>query len=343
MKICILNASNPREISLESDEYVDLRDRKSCFEGSKVVKQCRSWHSWAYALESEFFVYQKQGWPGIFKYDGVILLVNREIGLVIPLIEQLKKAGKKVGISFHEGIQDLLSEPGKKWTALNVAVQKADFYINIFGQYQEFFKGWFGKDKVKFVNHCAPFDWDHGLTIPWEERAGDILCGTRTFNQRLSRNTFVTLATLSGWQKEFPQRKNRKIDFITEDGSADQIRDFIWSLGVDNVEVIQGPLDYNSWLLFLSNYKYVVHHDLTMNLGQVSLDCMMLDVIPIGGTTWFNIELGTDDGGNVSHLKDLVTLIELEYDQREYEELREGLLKRISPDEVREDLLRSFK
>lgn len=154
MNICILNASNPKNIRLESDEYVDLRDRSSCFKDGKIIKQCRSWHSWAYALETEFFVYNKQGWPGIWKYDGIIVLVNRDIHLVFPLIKQLKDAGKKVAISYHEGLQDLLHEPNKL-PALYQAVQFADFYVNIFGQYQSFFSGWF-KEKSKFVNHTSP-------------------------------------------------------------------------------------------------------------------------------------------------------------------------------------------
>lgn len=330
MNICILNASNPKDINLESDEYVDLRSRKDCFEGNKVVKQCRSWHSWAYALGSEYFVYNKQGWPGVFKYDGVVVLVNRDIHLALPLITKLKAAGKKVAVSFHEGVQDLLITPGQKWIDLRLAVELADFYVNIFGQYQAFFEGWFGKDKVKFVNHTAPFDWDHGLSIPWRERTGDVLCGTRTFNQRLSRNTFITLATLSGWAKENP---GRKIDYITEDGTVDHISGIIQAFGLNNITVHQGPLEYNKWLNFLANYKYVCHMDTSSNLSQIVFDCVMLDVLCIGSTGWLNQELGSADGGSSKKMLEILKQAPFSFWKR----------AQFHPEKIKRDLLEIFE
>src|SRR5690348_5486699 len=109
MKICVINCSNPLNVSIEHDVYTDFRNgRASCFDGDKCIKQCRSWHFWPYCLESEFFVYGKEGWQGVFNYDAIIILVNRDMQAVLPLVKKLKLMKKKVAISFHEGVGDLI-------------------------------------------------------------------------------------------------------------------------------------------------------------------------------------------------------------------------------------------
>lgn len=286
--ICILNASNPKQLHLESDEYVDLRDRKSCFKDGKIVKHCRSWHSWAYSLETEFFIYNKQGWPGVFKYDNVIILVNRDIQEIIPLIKKLKGMNKKVALAYHEGVQDLLYDP-MKLIPLQEAVHEAGVFINFLGQYGDFFKGLFPKAKVIQVNHTNPYDWEYPNIKSWDERTGDILIGTRTLNNHLSRNTLVSIATLSTWQRI---NKSRKVDWICEDKG--DIQGYLDKLGFDNINLHRGPLEYNDWLDFISNYKYIVHMDTSQNLGQISLDALMVDAIAVGGSTWINFISRTD-------------------------------------------------
>lgn len=307
MTIAVINASNPGStLALEADEYVDYRQgRSSCFDGSKRLKQASSWHSWPYAMETEFFVYNKQGWEGVYKYQNIIVLVNRDIELVFPLIRKLKLMKKKVAVSFHEGVQDLITGSGvsgenlaRRWTFLYQLVQEADFYINLFGQMQYFFIGWLGENKVKYVSHGAPIDWNHGFTKPISERKYDILVGTRTFNQRLSRNTFITLGVVNKFAKE-----GKSVHFLSEDGDVGPL---FKTIGFENIQVHQGPLQWTQWLEFLSNFKMLVHHDNSSNLGQVCYDCAMVDVLPVGSTTWNNILLGSDDSGDAGNLHNLI-------------------------------------
>ena len=331
-KICILNCSNPdpKNIGLESDEYVDLRERSSCFKDGLVAKQCRSWHSWAYALETEFFVYNKKFWPKALSYDNVVILVNRDIHLVLPIVKKLKSQGKKVAISYHEGVQDLLSTPGKKWVDLFELVKISDFYINIFGQYEDMFVGLF-PGKSKFVNHTAPFD-KLDRRVPFSKKTKNILVSTRTFNQALSRNT---LATLSAMNRGYEFLGD--VDFVVED--AGDIRELLSRLGMEKINVIQGPFEYNKWLDFISDYKWAVNHDLSMNLGQVSLDCMMVGTIPIGGTTWFNIEMGSSDKGDLRNLINILEWRDVDYHLEEMETLK----RKIHPDVIKEELEKIFK
>lgn len=332
-KTCILNLSNPTSLGLESDRYLDLRKRSDVFQDGKFVNHCRSWHSWAYALETEFFVYGFPGWPGVYQYESVIVLVNRDLTAAGEVISKLKSAGKKVAISFHEGIQDLLKRSLQEIYQLKLLVDMADCYINIFGQYQDMFVGLLGRDKTKFANHTAPFEYKPVLTKPWKERTGDILVSTRTFSQHLSRNTICTLSALSGWLRGRP---DRSVDFICEDQG--DIRALLDGLGLENIGLHKGPLEFNDWLEFLSNYKWAVSHDLSMNLGQVSLDCALLDVIPIGGTTWFNIEMGSSDRGD---LRSIINI--LEWDDKGFHlDKLEYLRDKLNSDIIAQDLRKIF-
>lgn len=340
MKICILNSSNPTNTSLESDSYTDLRDKTSCFKDGKCIKQCRSWHGWPYALESEFFVYNKNGWQGCFKYDGIIILVNRDIKNVIPLVKKLKMMKKKVAISFHESVSDLITSSGvpnenifQKWIELKELVDESDFYLNIFGQMQPFFEGWFGLNKVKFCNHTAPLDWNDVPKLHWDDKKYDVLIGTRTFNQRIPRNTFPLMGALNGWA----QKTEKNVHYLTEDGD---IKDFLQKLGLNNIIIHKGPLEWNDWIQFLSQFKVLCHFDTSLNLGQLALDCAMVRTVPIGGTCWNMHQIGTDDHGDLNYTLEMINNVFEHPHSRIYsmKEFRE----KIHPDKIKEDLMRIF-
>ena len=343
MKICVLNASNPNTISLESDIHVDYRDgRQSCFLGDKRVKQCTSWHSWPYALESEFFVYGKDKWQDCFKYDGVVLLVNRDIESLIPLVKKLKLMKKKVAISFHEGAQDLLGGSGvpgedvvRRWVGLSEMVKECDFYINIFGQLNEFYQGWFGKDKVKFVNHGAPFDWNHGYYKTFEQKKYDILCGTRTFNQRLSRNTLIQLGIMNGLAEE----KGYNVHFLSEDGNVKPLLD---KIGMNNIQVHQGPLKWEEWLEFLSQFKVVTHFDSSLNLSQIVFDAIMVGTICVGSTGWNNAGCYNTGDYSDSRINSEKILFNLNAKEPWKDMMVFNFKKQRHPDQIKIDLLKVF-
>lgn len=344
MKIAVLNASNPLTLHLESDVYVSyLHGRNSCFEGDKCIKQCRSWHNWAYALETELFVFGKDNFQGVFNYDAVIILVNRDIQAVIPLVKKLKLMGKKVGVSFHESVGDLISGSGVpnenlagRWTGLYQLVQASDFYVNIFGQMQSFFKGWLGEDKVKFANHGAPTEFGKQFIVPFERRAYDVLIGTRTFQQRLPRNTFVSLGVANKFAKE-----GKKVLYVSEDGN---LRDLFDKIGFNKIEVKVGPFSWEDWLRICANSKLCIHTDCSKNLAQIAFDCAMVDTNCVGSDCWNNIRLGTDDGGATNKLVEMINS-ELTYPelQREFTAPFEVFKRNIAPDVIKEELLGVFR
>lgn len=345
MRICVVNCSNPLDtISLESDNYVDYRQgRQSCFDGDKCIKQCRSWHGWPYALETEFFVYGKDKWQGCYQYDGIILLVNRDIHSLIPLVKKLKLMKKKVAVSFHESVSDLITSSGipnedlaQRWVGLYDLVQECDFYLNIFGQMQSFFEGWFGVEKVKFANHCAPLDWNHGFSKPISERKHDILIGTRTFQQRLPRNTLIALATLNGLARD----KGKSVHFVSEDGD---VAPLLKRIGLNHVVCHKGPFSWVDWLKFMSDFKIIAHTDQSANLGQICMDAVMVDVIPVGSNTWLNSVSGNTDFGSSSVLRGKVLRTINTFDFQDYFYPLDQLKKIIHPDTAKKTLLEVFQ
>ncbi len=325
MKICVLNASNPtsRTLALESDEYVDYRDGKlKCFNGDNLIKRASSWHSWAYATEGEFFVYQKSKWEGALKYDAIIILVNRDMLEVIPLIKKLKLARKQVAISFHEGVQDLTAHPSdsgenvfKRIGDLISVVKHADCYLNLFPSYNEFFWGMFGRDKVKSVLHSGMYEWLPSFKTPPSERPKNILIGTRTFSQRLLRNTLMSTFALSHFCKE----NNYKFSLFVEDPiNIAEFTKYLDGLGVNNVEVVKGPMKkWEDWVQFISQFRAIYHADYSLNFGQLCLDGALVDTVCVGSTTTNNILARTDDTGRFDvgfeKLRILMSCSDVEY------------------------------
>lgn len=306
MKICLLNASNPGEtLRFESDEYVDLRcgpDSEEVFKDGKVLKQFNSWHAWAADLKTEFFVYGKSNWQNCYKYDGIIILVNRDIHLLLPLVKKLKTMKKKVAISFHEGVQDLITSSGApnevphhRWIGLYNLVKESDFYINIFDQFDDFFWGWLGEEKVRSVPHVSLYN--KGLSEhlepyikPLKDRPYDVLIGTRTLGQRLNRASLVSLCTLNNLAK-----KGVSVHYLSEDGDVTPL---FKQMGLENIVCHVGPLSWVDWLKFLAQYKIVAHFDNSFNMGQICFDAMRVKTYPIGGVTTNNIRIGTSDEGD---------------------------------------------
>lgn len=290
MRICLLNASNPRNIAIEYDEYIDYRGGiDSYFSGNKILKKCTSWHSWPASLETEFFVYGKPGWQKCMKYDGIVVCVNRDIDAVKPLVKKLKTANKKVMIAYHENLSTFLksSENPNFLVSFKSLVGQSDGYLNIIKQSHTFFQALLDV-KVHSILHGAPYnEWAHSLTIPRDQRKG-IIIGTRTIGQILQRNTWVALVEASQIAKRF----DNCVTYLNED--PPEIKSFFDSLGLNNINVIKGPLAYEDWLSLIAQHKLLIHFDTTRTLGQVVTDAALVGVLAVGGNTDNNRANGTD-------------------------------------------------
>lgn len=292
MKLGLINASNPVNTKIEWDEYVDYRDGgyEACFNKDGPIKKVRSWHSIPALFSGEFCVYNKKHWQNIFKYDVVLVLVNRDLNDVAPLIKKLKLLKKKVLVGFHENFDDFqLQCMDLNWLPrLQALVSEADGYLNVIPQAESFFLEVFKEKNVINTLHPAPFGiWDtSNLVTPFEKREG-IMVVTRTLNQRLRRNTIFALFVANKVAKS----SETFVTYLTEDPIEEG---YFKSIGLDRIKVLRGPLDYKDWLKLLGRHKLLCHFDKSGTLGQVVTDAALVGNMVFGGNTDNNIQSFSD-------------------------------------------------
>ncbi len=270
-QVCLIEGSNPRGSS--NDPYVDFRNYTT-YDDAKW----RSWHSIPCSLKTEFFPYSGSNFHECYKYDGFIVLFNHDPEYLIPFVKKLKLMGKKVAVGYHEGFGDFLLKSSQdfKWLEnCKKLVNEADFYLNVMPSknltYQEIFQ----KHSVP-TYHGAPFGHYDNLIVPREKREG-IIISTRTFSQRLWRNTLWSLVDVNAYCK----KNNTHFTLVCED-EIPKIPTF------DRMQTISGPLNYNSWLSLIAKHKFMFGHDEAHSMAQMSLDAALVDVVGFGGNGEFN-------------------------------------------------------
>lgn len=297
MKFALINASNPVNLHLEADEYVDYRDGlDKCFDGNEIVKKCHSWHSLPAAFESEFFVYNKPMWPGILQYDNIVVLVNRDLEKVVPLIKKLKVAKKKVLVGFHESSDDFFQQASpyhnqeQPWLKkLKELVDMSDGFCNVMNTYNEWFE-WYFQKPVLTTRHAAPYtEFKHDFVVPFKEREG-IMLGTRTLNQRLRRNTLQGIGIALQVAKEL----DTFVTWVSEESFKDleQFSEY-FAIDCSRLKLVKGPLSYENWLKTIAGHKVLFHYDFSCTLGQLVVDAALVDVPCVGGNSDNNFLGGT--------------------------------------------------
>ncbi len=284
--ICLINCSNPINTQIEWDEYTDFRDGVSkLFESAKPTKMFRSWHSLPACLETEFFVFNKPKWEGVYKYKAVILLVNRDLSAVIPLIKKLKMMGKKVAVGHHENWQDMLKQSmDVNWLIqFKQLIDMCDAQWNVILQAEQHFRAIHDKPIISSAM-AIPFDeWHHDISVPLEAREG-VVVGTRTLNQHLPRNTWSALFMAHNIAKQ----NNTFVSYLNEDPVDMQTA--CQRLGLSTIRVSKGPLpSYEDWLSFISKHRVLYHADEVHTLGQVITDAVLVNVPFYGGNTDNNL------------------------------------------------------
>lgn len=292
MSICVLNASFPVDVSKELDVYVDYRQGlSSCFDGQKMLKKVISWHSISVAMETEFFVYKKDGWQNCLKYDKIIVLVREDLEHIKPLISKLKLMKKKVILGFHENTSHfLLFCQDINWLkSFKELLDLSDYYWNSNLSLDKFISS-ISNIKIYNGTHGVPHEIYSNLSVPINERR-DIIVGSRTISQWLPRNTFVALAAANNIANKF----NCGVTYISADQiPKDVIDSFFLSLGFKNVNVIEGSMNYDEWLKTIARHKLLIHADQSDTLGQVVADACCVGVPAYGGNSFNNQIAGTN-------------------------------------------------
>lgn len=293
MKTCLINCSNPINTAPEADEYVDYREGyAACFNGDKILKKCRSWHSLPAAFGSEFFVYGKPKWQGVYKYDSIMVLINRDPSAVMPLIKKLKTMKKKVVVGFHENMDDFMLQcMNPQWLVEVIKlVDACDGYLNVIPQAHAYFEELFGEGKVLSTYHVTPFGYldTSEMSLPYVRRQG-IFVATRTFNQRLKRNTLLSLLAAN----KVARKHKTFVTYLNEDPWDAQ--GLMRILKLERVKVIQGSVPYIEWLKLLGRHKLIINYDMAGTLGQVASDAALVNNVAFGGNSDYAYVAGTQE------------------------------------------------
>lgn len=334
--ICVINASNPIHTQIEWDEYVDYQDGVlKLFENKMPAKMFRSWHSLSACLETEFFVLNKPKWEGVYKYKGVILLVNRDLHAVIPLIKKLKMMGKKIAVGFHENLADFhLQSMNVDWLIqFKELIEMSNAQWNVILQAEDHFKAFHNKPIIS-SGMAIPFtEWKHEIFTPINERKG-IVIGTRTLNQRLPRNTWISLFCAHNIAK----KNGTFVSYLNEDPI--DMQNVLDKLGLTTIKVFKGPLpSYEDWLKFISTHKVLFHADEVHTLGQVITDAVLVDVPFYGGNTDNNLISNTNTTTLIDQHKQLQDIYNNSTNKQYLEEIFTPLKKQFSFDSVKNHIV----
>ncbi len=280
----VLNACNPVNLEREIDRYVDYRSG-NYFDGPKMIKKAVSWHSIPAAFQTEFFVYNRPKWQEILKYDHIMVMIKDDLPNLVPLITKLKKMNKIVGLGFHEnGNYFSNSAQNLNWLMqFKQLVDMGDYFWNLNVCLEDFFKQFL--DVHVFSSwHGVPYEWDHGLTVPREDRKG-IMIGTRTLSQHLRRNTLYAI----GIADRVAQELDTHVTYFSEDSiDVGDLWGIFQQCGFKHVSLINGPTSYEEWLKVIAPHKILFHLDASETLGQVVLDAALLDISSVGSFTTNN-------------------------------------------------------
>lgn len=302
MRICAIEGSRPR--SQSNDPYVDFRNYTS-FEDAKW----RSWQSIPCALKTEFFPYNGTNFHECYKYDAFIVLFNDDPEYLIPFVKKLKLMGKKVAVGYHESFDDLMLRCSHDFDWLKNAknlVKESDFYLNVCPSFKRDVELLFEKESVH-TYHAAPFGKYDSFKKKFQDRSG-VLITTRSFNQRLRRNTLWSIIQVN----EYCKKNNTNFTFVCEDRIS-RLPAF------DRMVAMAGPLSYNDWIELISRHRFVYGMDEAKTLGQVNLDAALVGVVGFGGNSEnnkltnscndiFEIDYDRDYQGQISTLENLCSM-----------------------------------
>lgn len=326
MKICVIDASNPNG---PNDYYYNFKNYDTHHDG-----KWRSYHSYAACLGTEFFPYEMVN--KAYKYDGFIVLVDKNFDLLNGLVSKLKMTGKKVFVGYHESAH--LTDNIRNFfdlKDLKRLVSMSDGYWNLNEGTHKFFEGLFDC-RVVGVPTAVPFDkWDiSSMKLSRTDREG-IIIGTRTVDQsRLKRNTVMAVSVAIKAAKEH----DTFVTYMSEDDP--KVDCFLKEMFGQRLRIIRRKKDsrYIDWLWLISRHKTLFQMDSSRSHGQVVSDAVLVDVPPIAGACDNSKLLGLHEESidSAYHLLDLCLKNEIVYDL--------GLLKKaISFDRTRDRILEIFE
>ena len=214
----------------------------------------------------------------------VILLIRRRLNVVFKAVQQLKKAGIRVAVSFKEtGFQQIAHQFQRpdKISLLKQIISLADGCISSTEALVPFYRALsLNPDNiVAFIPTPYPIDdsrWD--FSIPIDQRRG-IFLGTRDLELG-SRNHFHAIVLL----KYISEKTNEPVTIINSNGRKGE--KIIRSSGFKpDLIHVHKRLPYVEYLKLMAAHKLVFQLDHSFVPGQVAGDALLCGIVCIGGNS----------------------------------------------------------
>lgn len=206
--------------------------------------------------------------------QSVLLLLRRDLKRCLKTMEALQATGRRVAVSLKESgshqMAALLND-GPRLALFREICARADACLASTPELIPVYRGAGGR-RVEFIPTPYPIDspaWD--FSRPLSERRG-IFIGTREFDV-LSRNHLAALLAI--------QSLGVAATVINPDGRKG--RRVLASLGFGGLRVVEGRLDYASYLRLMAEHRVVFQLDRSAVPGQVAGDALLCRVPCIGG------------------------------------------------------------
>ncbi len=212
--------------------------------------------------------------------DAVIVLLRRRNGPAIRAIEQLKRAGRRVFVSWKETAPHQIDQQ-TRWfwqrSSFHRALSIADGAVAATeASIESYQHDGPSRFPVHFIATPYPVDvaaWD--FSVPIEQRRG-ILVGTREFDVP-SRRHEAALALAA----EIASRAKAPVTVMCgQPRDRDRVRKLLAGVAL---ELVEQRLPYPDYLRMVARHRLVLQLDRSSVPGQVAGDALLCRVICLGG------------------------------------------------------------
>lgn len=246
-----------------------------------------NFHAYAAATRGKFFnsvneVLQDD------RFDVVLVLIRRRVGISLKAVKALKNKGRKVWVAWKEAGPYQITAQLRSSKILSYYQEILDLADGVLSPCSVLPPrwGWISAEnfasKTRFIPTPYPVEfpqWD--FSIPIEKRQG-VMIGTREFFEPV-RNHLRTLAEAA----RLCAQTGEKVTVINGDKSAGRkiLRQLEESFPESKLRIIDRPLAYDAYLRLMAAHRLVFQLDRGSIPGQVAGDALLCRTLCAGGNS----------------------------------------------------------
>lgn len=281
-----------------------------------------NYHAFAAATRGGFFDRANAVREQARRFDAVVVLIRKRVGLSLEAVRQLKETGSPVLVAWKEAGPFQIADQLKSAAALEAYRELLEIADGMISPTTVLPPRWGklaspeGAGLTRFVPTPYPIEfpaWDFGR--PTGERDRGILVGTRQFFAP-TRNHLPALSRLASLSKELD------IPVTVINGDKKKGRRLLEALAptfsADRLTIVDRPLHYPAYLELMARHRLVFQLDRSAVPGQVAGDAALCRTLCVGGNSALEgviyPDLSDDGGDDATAVDERVRRLVLEDD-----------------------------